>query len=164
MEIPKYQKIINAIEDRFLEINRGNGYYSDLGEHVYVNKSNKLIASSDESAINIQDISCTVQGPRSGGMVNYFDHALLIESTLHFIGGTAITEIREGIADVMRAIGEDITWDGLAINTYPPEGSEFFVLVYDHEEQIIVGAKVYFIVEFRTSQWLMTEHDLISLS
>lgn len=156
----KYQEIIETIQDRFQEILTANGYWTDLGLHVYISKSNKIISAADESAINIVDVNAVVSGPRTGGLIQYFDHQYLIECTLHFVGGTAASMIRDGISDVMRAIGEDLTWNGLAIHTYPPEGSEFFTMVFDHEENIIIGARIFFIVEFRTSEWLITEHLL----
>jgi hypothetical protein len=42
---------------------------------------------------------------------------LPVEMEIITVGGTAITEIRKLIADVIRAIGAKRTWDGEAVNT-----------------------------------------------
>lgn len=130
-----------------------NGYHTDLGQKVFLNKKNSIISSSDDNALNIMEISLSALTAKTGGMVNFFDYQMLIEFSLHFKGGTASTEIREGIWDVQKAIGTNIKWDGQAINSYPPEGSEFIQLVFEQEENIIIGAKVNLIIEFRTKQW-----------
>jgi len=149
----RHQEILNSIRDTFKTILISNGYHTDLGSNVYINKANKLISSANENAINIVDVSLSAITAKSGGFVNFFDYQLNIEATLHFRGGTASTDIREGIWDVEKAIGTNLKWDDQAINTYPPEGGEFIQLIFEQEENIIVGAKINFIIEFRTKQW-----------
>lgn len=149
----KHQQIIENIKTAMKTILIANGYHTNLGQKVYLNKANSLIKNADENALNIKDISLSVITAKSGGVVSFFDYAMLIDIDIHFKGGTAATEIREGAWDAQKVIGANLTWSGLAINTYPPEGSEFIQLVFEQEEDIIVGAKIYFIVEFRTTQW-----------
>jgi hypothetical protein len=149
----KHQDIMDSIKIRFQTILTANGYNTDLGNNVVINKSNKLLSSSNSNAINITDINAEALTALSGGVVSYFDYKLLIEATLFFISGTADINIRKGIWDILKAIGTDVTWSGYAINTYPSQGSPFFELLFDQQENIIVGARVNFIIEFRTKQW-----------
>ena len=149
----RHQEILDSIKTTLQTILIANGYHTDLGLNVYVNKANSIISSSNDDALNIKDVALTALTAKTGGMVNFFDYTMLVEISIHFKGATAITKIREGIWDVQKAIGTNIKWDDQAINTYPPEGSEFIQMVFEQEENTIVGAKINIIVEFRTKQW-----------
>lgn len=149
----KHQQIIDNIKTAMKTILTTNGYHTNLGLKVYLNKANSLIENADENALNIKDISLSAITAKSGGVISFFDYTMPIDIDIHFKGGASITEIREGIWDVQKVIGLNLNWGGLAINSYPPEGSEFIQLIFEQEENIIVGAKIYFIIEFRTTQW-----------
>lgn len=149
----KHQQILDAVETTLKTILTTNSYHTNLGLKVYVNKPNSIISNSNDNAINIADLSLTALTAKTGGIINYFDYQLFVEISLHFKSGTAATDIRKGIYDVQKAIGTNYTWGGKAINTYPPEGSEFIQLVFEQEENIIVGAKLNIIIEFRTKEW-----------
>ena len=149
----KHQSILDQIETNFKTIKIANGYHTDLGNNVFVNKPNKIISAADTEAINIVDTSAAVQTALSGNTpAGYFDYYLMIEATLHFKSGTASNDIRKGLWDVISRIWKDVTWSGLAINTLPPINSDFFQLVFDQDEEIIVGAKIAFLVLFRTEK------------
>lgn len=148
-----HQKILDTIESDMKTILSVDGFYTDLGQNVYVNRSNKIISSANENAINIVDVHDIVTTALTEGMINKFNHQLLIELTIFFKdpGDTAI--IRQGLIDVQSIIKNNLNWDSYALNTLPPEGSEFIEMVFDQEENIIIAAKINFIVLFRTDQW-----------
>lgn len=149
----KQQQIIDEIKTQMKTILIANGFHTDLGNNVSINKANSLISGANEDALNVREIALAAITAKSGGMVSHFDYMMQVEIDIHFKGGTASTDIRKGIWDVQKLIGENLQWNGLAINSYPPEGSEFVQLVFEQEEDIIIGAKINFIIEFRTVQW-----------
>ena len=149
----KHQQIIDSIRTAMKTILITNGYHTNLGQRVYLNKANSIIDRNDENALNIKDVSLSAVTSLSGGVINYFNYQMQIEIDIHFKGDASITEIRQGVWDVQKVIGLNYTWEGLAINSYPPDGSEFIQLIFEQEENIVVGAKINFVIEFRTKQW-----------
>lgn len=148
----KHQQIIDAIKGRMQEIYITDGYYTDLGSKVYVNKPNKLISAVDDLGLNIVEVGMAVAQTIGGGARQFFDFNLLVEITIHMKGANSVEDLREGIWDVMKAIGSDLTWGGLAINTFPPPDN-IVDFVFDQEEQIVTGARISFIVMYRESAW-----------
>lgn len=152
-----HQKILDTIESDMKTISVTNGFYTDIGSNVYVNRSNKIISSEETDAINIVDVNDVISTALSEGMSNKFNHHLSIELTIFFKSPSDSDLIRKGLIDVQKVISQNLNWDGYALNTLPPDGSEFIELVFDQEENIIIAAKINFYVIFRTNQWTEDE-------
>src|SRR4030067_3027726 len=135
------QQIMNAVKTRLQAITTVNGCNYNLGSNVFEWR-NTPVSDSELPALIYRDISCDTE---------YFEthrHRLHIEVELA-MKDIAASTIRKMIADVIKAIGVDVQWSNLAINTHP-EGDE---IIIKQSEKIIEGASVKFAIEFRTKEW-----------
>jgi hypothetical protein len=89
------------------------GYETNLGSHIFEWRDTAL-QESELPGLIWRDL---VQETDDTRVHNLDQHMLPVEMEIMAVGGTAITEIRKLIADVIRAIGAKRTWDGEAIDT-----------------------------------------------
>lgn len=136
------QQIINKVKERLQTILVANGYNSNLGQNVYEWRV-ETYAKDSPASIEIRDISCETV------LLEAHRHRLLIEAEIVNILDTTPQKAREMIADVIKVIGVDPQWSSLAINTYPMGDT----IEMQQGEKIIGGAKVSFVIEFRTKEW-----------
>ena len=135
------QLIINAVDARLKTITTANGYNHDLGFNVFEWRDT-AISDAELPALIYRDISCET---------TYFEthrHKLHMEVEL-IIKDISAGAVRKMISDVLKAIGTDVQWSLLAINTHP-EGDEMMI---KQSEKVIGGAIVRFAIEFRTVEW-----------
>ena len=135
------QQIINAVDARLKTITTVNGYNHNLGFNVFEWRDTSL-SDPELPALIYRDISCETV------YLEAHRHRLHIEVEL-VIKDISASAVRKMIADVLKAVGTDVQWSLLAINTHP-EGDEMMVKQAD---KIIGGAIVRFAIEFRTVEW-----------
>lgn len=114
------QQIVNAIKLRFEGITIANGYNTDIGKTV-----DEWIAYDPEDVdldlerISVRDAICRKTEPDEIDDNTAGRHYKLLTVYVFVMnGGTTTPEIlRMKIEDVLKAIGEDETWGGIAIGT-----------------------------------------------
>lgn len=140
--------IIQAIVDRFETILTAAGYYTDLGEHVVEWKTTKW-QTQDLPGVAVKDLSDIPLSEQTRGSHNYLIRQLTVLIELATSGTTSVQAIRQMIADIYRAISQDETWVGLAIQTIDM-GNEVAV---EQEEFKVVGANIQVQVIYRTEKF-----------
>lgn len=139
------QQIIDAIDTRLKTILVVNGYKTNAGQHVYEWRETPL----DESllpAIVYRDVNCDNSFMATG--VHFHKMNMEIE-VVCAAGTTTPAGAREIIADVVKAIGTDIEWGNLAINTYPGIDE----MQVEQNDKKIAGILMRFEIHFRTKEW-----------
>lgn len=142
------QQIIDAIQTRFEGITVVNGYNSDMGLHISQWKATPLNAD-DFPALEYRDIACNRV---DGAPIGFFRWALNMEiEIVTASGATTITDVREMLADVYKAIGTDETWGALAQWTEQPSDA----VIIEQQDKIIGGAKILFNIVYDAPKWGM---------
>lgn len=118
MSVSIRQTIITALDTRLKAILISSGYITNLGQHIFEWRSVDL-QETDLPAIIYRDISSgealpvTIMGANS---LREYPLEVLIE--IHGAdGSTTPAQMRSMIADVIKAIGTDPTFGGLAVMT-----------------------------------------------
>lgn len=142
----KRQLIINAVDTRFKTILVSGGYETDLGQNVFEWRTAALPVANLPGIV-LRDPECSVS---SDVAIGQHEYELKVEAEINVAEGSSTPgEIRKMIADVIKAIGVDITWGGLAQRTEPIEDT----INMDQKEKIIGGALVSFLIIYRTNAW-----------
>ena len=142
MPVSKRQQIVDAIDARLKTITTANGYNTDAGNNVFEWRSYPLDENSELPALVYRDTE-EIESLAVGG---YQLHTLTIEIEGYVVGANAARDLRALIADVIKAIGTDLTWGGLAEDTRPVEES----IEIDQEERKIAGAVIRIEIDYRT--------------
>ncbi len=139
------QKIMDAIDTRLQTILIANGYKTDAGLKVFAWKDFGM-DDADLPALVYKDI---IDDPDQVTIGNV-DNTLLVEVTaLAAKGSTSDEQIREMIADVIKAVGVDETWGDLAEFTLLPSAS----MEVEQLEKKIFGAQVDLRIEYQTARF-----------
>ncbi len=136
----KRQQIVMAIDARFKTIKTVNGYETNAGNNVYEWRSSPMIESELPGLI-YRDTQET-----EALSIGYQVHTLTIEIEGYVVGSAAPASLRKLIADVIKAIGTDPLWGGLAEDTRPVEET----IQVEQEERRIAGARIKIEVDYRT--------------
>jgi len=110
----KRQSIVDAIEGRMKTILTDNGYATNAGRNVFDWRITQ-IPDTELSAISIYDGDCTIDYEETP--VGLQGHFLIVDLVSDAKGSAARSDVRKINADVVKAIGTDLTWGGLAIDT-----------------------------------------------
>lgn len=112
------QRIMTALDTRLSGILVASGYATNAGQHVFGWRVSD-IQESELPAIVYRDGRTKESEPVIiMGADSKRDYPLIVELDLHGTSGTATPEhMRSMIADVIKAIGVDPTWGGLAVMT-----------------------------------------------
>lgn len=138
------QKIINALKTRLQLITVANGYNYNLGGNV-VEWPKEDISQGNVTGVFFRDMLCDSDFVEMGHR-----HKLHIELVLNAMEADSTPiALRKMIADILKAIGVDAQWGGLALNTYP-EGD---TMQLERKEKIVGSVQVKFYIEFRTFEW-----------
>lgn len=110
--VTKRAQILDAIEERLKSITRANGYSSDIGMDCEYWRDFPLEYNGDTACGFFDEDEDAEQ-------VNVMtSHRLIVEiHAIAFIRENAKHESSELIGDIIRAVGVDTTWDGLAVST-----------------------------------------------
>ncbi|MBT9171352.1 MAG: hypothetical protein DDT18_01726 [Actinobacteria bacterium] len=138
------QQIMDRVRARLQSITVANGFGFNLGANVFEWQVTPL-QEVRLPAIVYRDVENSIE------LIEAHRNRLGIEIEIMTRGGdTPIADMRRMIADVHRAIGTDIQWGTLALNTYP-QGDR---ISREIETQNIVGAVINIVIEFRTREWM----------
>ena len=137
----KRQQIITALDARLKTIKTVNGYETNLGDNVFELRPAPL------------------QDSELPGVV-YYDtnetHDIAVQTHIHTIsinmdvitsGATTIATVRKMIADIIKAVGVDVTFGNLA------EDSRILSddIKIEHESKLIGGALIKMEIEYTTN-------------
>ncbi|HLE18673.1 MAG TPA: hypothetical protein VI728_10365 [Syntrophales bacterium] len=137
----KRQQLIDAIDARFKTIKTTNGYETELGNNVFAWRSSPIEAA-ELPCLLYRDTNETIELT-----IGAHIHTLTIETEIITSGGTAIKDIRKMLADIIKCIGADLTWGGIAEDTLPVAGEDIKI---EQQENIITGAKLSFAAQYVT--------------
>ena len=112
------QQIMTAVDTRLKAMLVSGGYELDLGKSVHEWRS-----------------------------IPFDDGDLPAEIELILSGAAAPTDMRRAVADVVKAVGSDRTWGGLAFDTGYGEGESITVV---QNERRVAGAILRFVVSYVT--------------
>lgn len=110
----KRQQIVDAIETRMKTILTTGGYATNAGQHVFVWRKTP-IPETELPSICIYDGECQIYYEETP--VGLQGHFLTVELVADAKGAAAQVDVRKINADVVKSIGTDPTWGGLAIDT-----------------------------------------------
>jgi hypothetical protein len=143
MTDPKRQTLITAIDTRLKQILVSPGGYNyNLGSSVHEWRSTPL-DDSELPAVIYRDLEEVVSVT-----VGKHEHRMLLEIELALSGATVPATMRKGIADIVKALGVDLTFGGLAEDT-EFEGTEAISIIQN--ERRIAGVILRFIVTYLTN-------------
>lgn len=149
MAVTKRQKIVSAVIARMQAIRTENDYQTDIGARVedWARRfdEEELAAQPSQAILGVYDLPAEVdkESLHSVGTT----HRLRMQVRIFIASDTPATELRKMIGDVVKAIGVDILWNYLAMDTQP--ASEGFIVPNDAME--VAGAAVEFIVVYTTA-------------
>lgn len=143
MSVTKRQKIVDAVIARLSTISVEAGYETDLGARV--EEWPVRFDESEVPAVGVYDLpdEITKDSLHSRGAT----HRLKIQVRIFTAKGARARDLRQMIGDVVRGVGEDILWGGLAMDTEPnSEG-----LIIPTEAMEVAGAAIEFTVVYNTA-------------
>lgn len=109
----KRQKIVTAIDTALKNIKTSQGYETDLGDNVFEWREEPLQETEIPGAI-WRDTDAPVDETFGEHL-----HKMILEVELFSSGASAPALLRKLIADVVKMIGANLTWGGLAEDTRP---------------------------------------------
>lgn len=142
------QQIFTAVKTRFAAIQMANGYQTNIGAkltewHLTPKEGGEL------DGLDLRDETETTSLPDSRNS-SLYTRQLQITAIAEVVeANDTATRARLALADIIRAIGVDPTWGGLARHTLPVEEE----ITVDGEGQRIGGARITFVVEYGRKPW-----------
>ncbi len=137
-------QIISAIGTRFATITTSNGYNTSAGNNVHWFRDHAW-GASELPGIELRHQNHKVLHEYAEAVVHQFD----LEVTALVAKGTSHSGLRNLLADVVRCVGVDISWGGLADDTNLP-GAEIAV---EQADKKAFGVKQTFVVEYTTGRF-----------
>lgn len=140
MAINLRQRLVDAIMTRLQTITVANGYETNLGARVYEWRTTPLGADEMPGLI-FRDTDEVI--PQTG-LVE--EHEITLEIEMYASSGVATpATTRKAIADVIKCVGADVTFGGLAQDSVPhPEES----IAFEHKDKIVGGVMLKFKVKY----------------
>ena len=138
------QRIVTAIQTALSGISIANGYKTDVGARVYVWHVTPY-GDDQIPCVNLFDRVCETERHLSGR----HHHKLRIEIVVTALGTSTDSDLRKMIGDVIKVMGANRKWGGLAYDT-DPQSDEIVVEQGDRRRG---GANLVFVVHFRTEPY-----------
>lgn len=135
------QRVISALDTRLKTITIANGYKTNLGNNIFGWRVIDLQESELPGAEYKDNEETTVIA------VGTHLHTLPIEITINTQGGTSAEDARKLIADVVKCIGADTTFSGLAQDAFIGGST----MAADQKENKIIEMTVKVIIEYTTN-------------
>lgn len=135
------QRIITAVDTRLKAMLTTGGYELNLGRSVHEWRSTPF-DEGDLPAVVYRDTNEVVEVT-----VGRHDHRMELEIEMVLSGSTAPATMRKAVADIVKAVGADVTWGGLAFDT-GYAGSENIAVMQN--ERRIAGVLMRFVVSYAT--------------
>jgi predicted enzyme related to lactoylglutathione lyase len=143
------QQLISAVKTRFLTITTANSYTSNVGQKVFEWQTTPADPSM-LPCILFHDATETNLGADTGKTSDRRTFGLEITASLLLAeADQTATKARVAIGDVIKAIGTDQMWGGLARRTEPVSDE----LMLDSEGARISGVKMQFVIEYSRKTW-----------
>jgi hypothetical protein len=144
----KRDQIFAAVKARFATITVAAGYQTDIGANVL----EWQLTALDNGQLPASLLSDPVEETSTEGSKNSATYTRLLTIVAQLVlaeTDATATMARKALADVIKAIGTDDKWGGLARRTLPKKDE----LVVDSESARIGGARIEFIVEYSRAPW-----------
>lgn len=143
----KRQQIVDAVKARMLLVLVANGYQTDVGAdqtewHLTAKPPDEL--PSHEVRDEIEEAN--VEKPTSGLYERRLEITIIASLVEEAAGAT---KARLALADIIKAVGTDPTWNGLAKFTLPLQEQ----IMVAEEGQRISGVTVTFVVVYFRKPW-----------
>lgn len=147
----KRQQIVNAIKARLAGITTANGYQTDIGLKQTEWNPGPKGADPEADELPGHDIRDEVEAAEvTNKNSGTFDRALEIVVIAELKeAGPGAGEARQALEDLIKAVGIDPTWGGLARRTLPVEED----INVDELGQRIGAARLKFKVEYSRRPW-----------
>ena len=144
------QQIMDVLDARLKTILVANGYKTNLGQNVRQWDDEALPDPAEEPtkfpAIKYRDTDDTTEDIAVGLHL----HTLPVEIEIIAVGGTAKTEMRKMIADVIQCIGADLNFSALAEDTKPISPEMFKV---QQADKFFIAAKATIEIEYTSERF-----------
>jgi hypothetical protein len=147
----KRQLIVDAVKARFAGITQANGYQTDIGLKQTEWHPGPKSANPDDNELPGHDIRdeverTVIENKNSGS----YDRALEITVIAELKETTPGAPLaRKALEDLIKAVGVDATWGGLARRTLPVEDD----ISVDELGQQVSAARLVFTVEYSRPPW-----------
>ncbi len=140
------QQIVDAVKARFVAITTGNGY--DANVQKLAEWQLTPFEAADLTAITISDPTeeTLISDKNSGSYTRQL--TIVADAVLTEADATA-ARARTLLADLVKAVGVDPTWSGLARYSLPVRAE----VKVDEAGQRIGGVRLEFIVEYSRKPW-----------
>jgi hypothetical protein len=152
----KRQDIIDAVKTRLGTIKVTGGYYSNLGNNIYEwrDTDSSPIPVGNLPAINLKDSDVDIYTE----VIGKWNHYMTLGFEIYCTHLTDVaTEIRKLIADVLKAIGTDPKWGGLADYTdfETTQGQKHLNIRIETNEKNVARATFRLVTLYNTNYWVM---------
>ena len=114
--VNKWQAIVSAVLQKLGTIKTTSGFETNAGSNVFEWRANPL-EEGEMPGIMLRDTF-----PEEVLTVGAHEHLLLIELFVFTCGTDATTQARQVVADIVKVMGDDRSWGGLAEDTTPAPG------------------------------------------
>ncbi|HEX8773258.1 MAG TPA: hypothetical protein VF735_06595 [Pyrinomonadaceae bacterium] len=141
------QQIIDAMKTRFSAITTAGGYATNIGNQVHEWRTTEIPADG-LPAQSLRDPVDEVTLPDKDSLMHRHHLNVILDLVIQESAEQA-TEARKALADVVKAIGVDPTWGGLAARTLPRREQ----IMTDAQGNWLGGARMEFVVEYDTMGW-----------
>ena len=138
------QRIVDAIQSAARGISVANGYKTDFGGRAHLWKVTPY-EDAGLPCLNIFDRKREIERHLSGR----HHHQLLVEIVVVALGTATDRDLRAMMADVIRMVGQNRKWGGLAYDTDPVSDE----IAIEQEDRKRGGAKLAFLIHFRTEPY-----------
>lgn len=138
----KRQKIVDAFLARMREIQPAAGYETDIGSRVWEWRTD-FDANDQPDELPALSVCDLPEQSRDDGL---HVHALTIQARIFLKSADRTGDARKIIGDVIKAIGTDPEWAGLALGTKPKMDG----FIIPPQSFSVAGAAVEVVVEYVT--------------
>jgi hypothetical protein len=140
------QSIINAMMARFKAITAGTDYYTTFGNNVFDNKKDPFDASQ-MPGINLHERNTD---PQIDNSQTKHTCTMSIDIDIVMLEEVDDTAIRQAAADVLKSIGSDVTWSGLAFNTHHTNTTSD---VQNQQGDVVANRRITIEIIYRKNAW-----------
>jgi hypothetical protein len=140
---PIRHRILKAIDTRLKAVLKAGEYNTNLGQNVFEWRETDL-QEAELPGVKYRD-------KNNETVITVGKHLQVMPVTFDLYWTGTAEDIRKLIADLIKAIGTDITWGGLAEDTTPPGDSE--EIRAEQNDKKIWHAQLKFTVEYLTDPW-----------
>lgn len=147
----KRQQIVDAVKARFVGITVANGYQTDIGAKQTEWHPGPKGADPEADELPGHDIrdevERTIIEDKNRGVYERALEITVVAEVKEPAPGAALA--RKALEDLIKAVGVDPTWGGLARRTLPVEDD----ITVDELGQQVGAARLVFTVEYSRSPW-----------